>query len=171
MRRDLELIEALDQLGFDEAWIGEHHSAAWENIADPALIIAAAGERTKYIRLGSGVVSLPYHHPMMVADRFVQLDYMTNGRAMLGVGPGALISDATMKGIDPLTQRGGWTNRWAIIRLIGGESSRTCDWFDCTAPAPAPSERLDPDHGGRRRRRRAWCAGTTASACCRSAPA
>jgi limonene 1,2-monooxygenase len=113
MQRDLDLIEACDRLGFDEAWIGEHHSAAWENIADPALIIAAAGERTKYIRLGSGVVSLPYHHPMMVADRFVQLDYMTNGRAMLGVGPGALISDATMMGIDPLTQRGRMDSRSA----------------------------------------------------------
>ena len=87
-RRDLELIEWCDRLGFDEAWVGEHHSAAWENIADPAVFLAAAGQRTQRIRLGSGVVSLPYHHPMMVADRFVQLDYLTNGRAMLGVGPG-----------------------------------------------------------------------------------
>jgi limonene 1,2-monooxygenase len=132
MRRDLELIEALDSLGFDEAWIGEHHSAAWENIADPALIIAAAGERTKYIRLGSGVVSLPYHHPMMVADRFVQLDYMTNGRAMLGVGPGALISDATMMGIDPLTQRGRMDESLGvIIRLMNGEVvTHVSDWFE-----------------------------------------
>ena len=132
MRRDLELIEALDQLGFDEAWIGEHHSAAWENIADPALIIAAAGERTKYIRLGSGVVSLPYHHPMMVADRFVQLDYMTNGRAMLGVGPGALISDATMMGIDPVTQRGRMDESLGvIIRLMKGEIvTHVSDWFE-----------------------------------------
>ena len=82
-RRDLELIEWCDRLGFDEAWVGEHHSAAWENIADPAVFLAAAGQRTHRIRLGSGVVSLPYHHPMMVADRFVQLDYLTNGRAML----------------------------------------------------------------------------------------
>jgi limonene 1,2-monooxygenase len=132
MRRDLELIDALDELGFDEAWIGEHHSAAWENIADPALIIAAAGERTKYIRLGSGVVSLPYHHPMMVADRFVQLDYMTNGRAMLGVGPGALISDATMMGIDPVTQRGRMDESLGvIIRLMNGEIvTHVSDWFE-----------------------------------------
>jgi limonene 1,2-monooxygenase len=132
MRRDLDLIEACDRLGFDEAWIGEHHSAAWENIADPALIIAAAGERTKYIRLGSGVVSLPYHHPMMVADRFVQLDYMTNGRAMLGVGPGALISDAVMMGIDPLTQRSRMDESLGvIIRLMNGEIvTHVSDWFE-----------------------------------------
>jgi limonene 1,2-monooxygenase len=132
MQRDLELIEACDRLGFDEAWVGEHHSAAWENIADPAVFLAAAGERTKYIRLGSGVVSLPYHHPMMVADRFVQLDYMTNGRAMLGVGPGALISDATMMGIDPVTQRPRMDEALGvIIRLMAGEVvTHVSDWFE-----------------------------------------
>lgn len=88
--RDLELIEWCDRWGFDEAWVGEHHSAAWENIADPAMFLAVAGQRTTRIKLGSGVVSLPYHHPMMVADRFVQLDYLTHGRAMLGVGPGGV---------------------------------------------------------------------------------
>ena len=95
-RRDLEIIEWCDRLGYDEAWVGEHHSAAWENIPDPAMFLAAAGQRTHRIRLGSGVVSLPYHHPMMVADSFVQLDYLTGGRAMLGVGPGGLPSDAEM---------------------------------------------------------------------------
>lgn len=132
MQRDLELIETCDRLGFDEAWVGEHHSAAWENIADPAVFLAAAGERTKYIRLGSGVVSLPYHHPMMVADRFVQLDYLTNGRAMLGVGPGALISDATMMGIDPVTQRPRMDEALGVIvRLLNGEVvTHVSDWFE-----------------------------------------
>jgi limonene 1,2-monooxygenase len=86
--RDVELIQWLDYLGYDEAWIGEHHSAGWELIASPELIIAAAAEKTKYIRLGSGVTSLPYHHPFLVAQRWVQLDHMTRGRAMLGCGPG-----------------------------------------------------------------------------------
>jgi limonene 1,2-monooxygenase len=131
-RRDLEIIQRCDELGFDEAWVGEHHSAAWENIADPAVFLAAAGERTGRIRLGSGVVSLPYHHPMMVADRFVQLDYLTNGRAMLGVGPGALISDAVMMGIDPVTQRGRMDESLGvIIRLLAGEVvTHRSDWFE-----------------------------------------
>ena len=81
MNRDMELITWLDHLGYDEAWIGEHHSAGWELIASPELVIAAAAERTKDIRLGTGVTSLPYHHPFLVAQRFVQLDHMTNGRA------------------------------------------------------------------------------------------
>src|SRR3984885_8263594 len=73
--RDVELLQWLDELGYDEAWIGEHHSAGWELIASPELIIAAAAEKTKYIKLGSGVTSLPYHHPFLVAQRWVQLDH------------------------------------------------------------------------------------------------
>ena len=135
MRRDLELLEWLDQLGYDEAWIGEHHSAGWEIIADPTLIIAAAAERTKQIKLGSGVMSLPYHHPLMVADRFVQLDHMTRGRVMLGVGPGALASDAYMMGIDPVTQRPRMEEALGVIlRLLAGESvDYRCDWFELRA--------------------------------------
>src|SRR5215831_18827067 len=105
IQRDLELVEHLDQLGFDEAWIGEHHSAGYEIIASPELFIAAAAERTRRIRLGTGVISLPYHNPLMVADRILQLDHMTRGRAMVGVGPGALTSDAHMMGIPPTEQR------------------------------------------------------------------
>src|SRR5260221_8881092 len=105
LARDMELIEWLDHLGYDEAWIGEHHSAGWETIAAPEVFIGAAIERTRHIRLGSGVTSLPYHHPLMVANRFVQLDHMSRGRTMLGCGPGALPSDAYMMGIDPSTQR------------------------------------------------------------------
>ena len=64
LERDLELIEWLDALGFDEAWIGEHHSGGWETIASPEVFIATAAGRTRHIRLGTGVVSLPYHHPL-----------------------------------------------------------------------------------------------------------
>lgn len=133
IRRDMELIEWLDQLGYDEAWIGEHHSAGWEVIAAPELIIAAAAERTKHIRLGTGVTSLPYHHPFLVAQRFVQLDHMTRGRAMLGCGPGALVSDAYMLAIDASTQRRRMDESLdAITRLLKCEAPVTMktDWFE-----------------------------------------
>ena len=94
--RDFELIQFLDQLGYDEAWIGEHHSGGYEIYGSPELFIATAAERTRRIRLGTGVISLPYHNPLMVADRLVQLDYQTRGRAMFGFGPGLLTSDAMM---------------------------------------------------------------------------
>ena len=102
-RRDLDFVEQIDALGFDEFWCGEHHSSGWEMIASPEMFLAAAGERTKRIRLGTGVVSLPYHHPFNVAQRMVQLDYMTGGRAIFGSGPGALASDAHTLNIDPMS--------------------------------------------------------------------
>ena len=105
LERDMALVELLDELGYDEAWIGEHHSGGYEIIASPELFIATAAERTRHIRFGTGVSSLPYHHPLMLADRIMQLDYLTRGRVSFGVGPGALPSDAFMMGIDPLNQR------------------------------------------------------------------
>ena len=101
LERDLELAEWLDELQYDEFWVGEHHSAGWETIGSPEMFLAGAAMRTKRIKLGTGVVSIPYHHPFNVAQRIVQLDHMSRGRAMLGVGPGALPSDAFMLGIDP----------------------------------------------------------------------
>src|SRR6202007_421955 len=93
---DLALIVHLDRLGFDEAWVGEHHSAGYEIIPSPEVFIAVAAERTKNLRLGTGVSSLPYHHPLMLADRMILLDHLTRGRVMMGCGPGALPSDAFM---------------------------------------------------------------------------
>ncbi len=133
MARDMELVEWLDWLGYDEAWIGEHHSAGWEVIASPELFIAQAAERTRHIRLGSGVTSLPYHHPFLVAQRFVQLDHMTRGRVMLGVGPGALPSDAYMMGIEPVHLRRRMEESLdAILRLLRCNEPVTMqtDWFE-----------------------------------------
>src|SRR3954468_14919128 len=98
--QDLDLVTHLDLLGYEEAWIGEHHSAGSEIIASPEIFIAAAAERTHHIKLGSGVISASYHNPLWVAERAVQLDHMTKGRFMLGLGPGALPSDAAMIGLD-----------------------------------------------------------------------
>ena len=100
IRRELELIDHLDRLGFDEVWVGEHHSGGAEIIASPEVVLAAAAERTRRIRLGTGVITLPYHNPFLVADLAVQLDHQLMGRFMLGVGAGALAYDAHMLGID-----------------------------------------------------------------------
>ena len=130
-RRDLDLVEQLDALGYDEFWCGEHHSSGWEMIASPEMFLAAAGERTKRIKLGTGVISLPYHHPFNVAQRMVQLDHMTGGRAIFGSGPGALASDAHTLGIDPMTQRDRQDEAIAIIRRLfkGERVTAKSDWF------------------------------------------
>ena len=133
IHRDLDLVVALEQLGFDEAWIGEHHSFGRELISNPMIAIALLAERTKRIRLGTGVVSLPYHHPLMVADDFLQLDHQTQGRAMLGVGPGALTSDAYMMGIPTELQRQRQAEALdAIMHLARSEEPLTMktDWFE-----------------------------------------
>jgi limonene 1,2-monooxygenase len=130
-RRDLDLVEQLDRLGYDEFWCGEHHSSGWEMIASPEMFLAAAGERTHRIKLGTGVVSLPYHHPFNVAQRMVQLDHMTGGRAIFGSGPGALSSDAHVLGIDPMLQRDRQDEALGIIRRLfrGERVTAKSDWF------------------------------------------
>jgi limonene 1,2-monooxygenase len=132
LERDMALVEHLDQLGYDEAWIGEHHSGGFEIIASPEIFIAAAAQRTRHIRLGTGVTSLPYHNPFMAADRMVQLDHMTRGRAMFGVGPGALVGDAFQMGIDPANQRRHMDESLeAIMALFSGERvDMKTDWFE-----------------------------------------
>jgi limonene 1,2-monooxygenase len=133
MHRDLELIEHLDRLGYHEAWIGEHHSAGSELIASPEVFIAAASQRTTHIKLGTGVNSLPYHHPFVLADRIVQLDHLTRGRMMFGAGPGQLTSDAAMLGIDPNDQRPRMHQAFDVMmRLFAGETvTERTDWFTC----------------------------------------
>ena len=131
-QRDLDFTAHLDRLGLDEFWCGEHHSSGWEMIASPEMFLAAAGQRTHRIMLGTGVVSLPYHHPFGVAQRMVQLDHMTGGRAMFGSGPGALPSDAHTYGIDPVELRDRQDEALGVVlRLLAGEPrfSYECDWF------------------------------------------
>ena len=130
-RRDLALVEHLDTLGYEEFWCGEHHSSGWEMIASPEMFLAAAGEHTHNIKLGTGVISLPYHHPFNVAQRIVQLDHMTRGRVIFGSGPGALPSDAYVLGIDPMVQRDRQDEAIGVIkRLFAGERvTQESEWF------------------------------------------
>jgi limonene 1,2-monooxygenase len=135
LERDLELIVRLDELGYDEAWVGEHHSTGWETIAAPELVLAAAAERTRHIRLGTGVVSLPYHHPLMVADRIVLLDHLTRGRINFGVGPGGHLTDARMLGIDPNLLRPRMAEALEVVVRLFTETepfSVERDWFSLT---------------------------------------
>lgn len=105
LQHDIEIVKLLDTIGYDEAWFGEHHSGGVELINDPMLFIAHVAPQTRNLRLGTGVVSLPYHNPLWVADKLALLDHLTRGRVILGVGPGALASDAAMIGIQPSEQR------------------------------------------------------------------
>jgi limonene 1,2-monooxygenase len=132
LERDMDLLIHLDKLNYHEAWIGEHHSAGFEIIACPELFIAAAAERTRHIRLGTGVVSLPYHNPFTLAGRMQQLDYQTRGRAMFGVGPGSLVYDADKMGLAAADQRRKLDEALdVLVELMQGNTvTRKTDWFD-----------------------------------------
>ena len=132
LEHDMELVEWCDKLNYDEAWIGEHHSGGWEITASPELFIAAVAQRTRTIKLGTGVSSLPYHHPYILADRIRQLDYLTRGRAMFGVGPGSLPSDAYMQAIPTPKVRDRMDEAIEpLVRLLNGETvNAKTDWFE-----------------------------------------
>lgn len=126
LARDIETVELLDRLGYDEAWIGEHHSCGTELIASPEIFIANVAARTTSIKLGTGVLSLPYHNPLWVADRAILLDYLTRGRFMLGLGPGSLPTDASMIGLDPVSQRGALEEDTDVLmQLLNGDEPVT----------------------------------------------
>jgi limonene 1,2-monooxygenase len=131
LEKDLELLEWMDRWNYQEAWVGEHHSGGFELIGAPEVFVAVAAERTKHLRLGTGVTSLPYHHPFTVVERMILLDHLTRGRVMFGVGPGQLASDAKMLGIDTTQQRRMMAEGLdAIIELLKGEPvSMKTDWF------------------------------------------
>jgi limonene 1,2-monooxygenase len=122
LEHDLQLIEFADRLGYQEAWVGEHHSGGQEIVGSPEMFLVAAAERTRQIRLGTAVNSLSYHNPLMLAERLVLLDHLSRGRAMMGFGPGQLASDAHMMGIDPKDQRRIMHDAAeAIVALLNGE--------------------------------------------------
>lgn len=132
LEKDLELVEWMDRWDFAEAWVGEHHSGGFELIGAPEIFLATAAERTKRIRLGAGVISLPYHHPFTVTQRMVMLDHLTRGRVMFGVGPGQLATDAAMLGIEAARQRDMMRESLdAIVELLRCEQpvTRKTDWF------------------------------------------
>jgi limonene 1,2-monooxygenase len=134
LERDLDLIVLLDELGFGEAWLGEHHSTGWENIASPEVAIAAAAERTSHIRFGTGVVQAGLHHPLVALDRMILLDHLTRGRVSFGLGVGGGIpSDLEVFGLDPeVAGRRMQESLDVMLRLLAGERpvTETTDWFE-----------------------------------------
>lgn len=102
-QRDLALVQLADKLGFDEFYIGEHHSGGWETMPAPEMALAMAAANAHRIRLGTSVFSAPFHHPFHLAERMCFLDHLTFGRAILGVGPCSLLTDKRLFNMDDTT--------------------------------------------------------------------
>lgn len=132
LHRDVDLAVHLDTLGFDEVWMGEHHSTGWEYVGSPEVFLAYAAAKTHRIKLGTGVISLPYHHPYQVAERLMLLDHLSHGRLIFGAGPGALPYDALQFGLEVGDLRPRMEESLdVIIRLLAGErvTAKTA-WFE-----------------------------------------
>lgn len=134
LEADLDLVVRLDKLGYSEVWVGEHHSTGWENIAAPDVFIAAAAERTRHIRLGTGIIQAGLHHPLVTLDRMIFLDHLTRGRAMFGIGVGGgLPSDLKVFGLDQ-EQAGRRLDEAmdVILRLLSSTEpiDEKTDWFE-----------------------------------------
>ena len=92
-QRDISFVHLADELGYDEFFIGEHHSGGWETMPAPEMALSMAAAKAHRIKLGTSVINLPFHHPFHVAERIAFLDHLTGGRAMLGIGPSNLVTD------------------------------------------------------------------------------
>src|SRR5258705_1607150 len=140
---DLAQLRLLDELGFREAWIGEHFAAPWEPCPAPDLLIAQALRETERIALAPGAHLLPYHHPIELAHRVAYLDHMARGRYMLGGGISALPGDLLLYDMDA---EGGENRRRTLesleimLRLWqGGEFDFDGEFWNVRRPRTAAS--------------------------------
>src|SRR5690606_32858680 len=102
---DRQAVILADRLGFDEAWIGEHFSATVEPIAAPLAFMASLLPETTKIKFGTGVFCLPQQHPGVVAAQAAMFDHLSQGRFLMGIGPGGLSSDFELLQVtDPATR-------------------------------------------------------------------
>ena len=99
LEEDREAIEWADQLGYSEAWVGEHYSSAVEQITSPLIFLSNLIARTKQIKLATGVICMPQYHPAVTAGQCAMFDHLTQGRFIMGVGPGGLVSDFELFGV------------------------------------------------------------------------
>src|SRR3954447_4926580 len=94
LREDREAFILADELGFTEAYVGEHATDKAENITSCAMFICTLIEATKRIKLGTGTINMPNSHPVAIASQIAMLDHMLDGRFIFGISPGGLLSDA-----------------------------------------------------------------------------
>ncbi|HZW30793.1 MAG TPA: LLM class flavin-dependent oxidoreductase [Isosphaeraceae bacterium] len=118
VHQDLEQLIVLDELGFKEAWIGEHFTSVWESLPSPELLIAMAIPQTKRMVLATGVTCMPNHNPFAIAHRIATLDHLARGRFHWGVGSGGFPGDFEVFGFDPARGEQRMMTREAIDTVL-----------------------------------------------------
>ncbi|SFD25669.1 Flavin-dependent oxidoreductase, luciferase family (includes alkanesulfonate monooxygenase SsuD and methylene tetrahydromethanopterin reductase) [Thiohalospira halophila DSM 15071] len=148
-RETLEEWALADELGFDTAWLVEHHfMPEYSHATAPALFLAAAAQRTRRMRLGHAVVPLPYHHPVRVAESTATLDVLSEGRVEFGFGRGFSPSEYAAFGVRMADSRTLTAESLAICRQAWAEGRvdhHGDHWdFDDLAVTPRPLQQPHP---------------------------
>ena len=142
--RDLDLIVKADQLGYTEAWIGEHITERWENAPCPDLLIAKASAMTENIIFGTGVTLLAIHNPVDLAHRLAMLDHLCRGRFYWGIGTRAIPTDLELYGIDASDRTAVGERSAEVLDLVlkiwenEGKFEYHGKYFDISAPELDP---------------------------------
>ncbi|MGH7402064.1 MAG: LLM class flavin-dependent oxidoreductase, partial [Candidatus Rokuibacteriota bacterium] len=158
---DLQQLRWADELGFSEAWIGEHHTAPWEPHPSPDLLVAQALLQTKRMRIGPGGFLMPFHHPAELANRVAMLDHLAQGRLNFGVAASGLPSDWAMFNVDGMAGQNRDMTRESldiILRLWSDEPefdykgkfwhvTKTGTMFDTLRPHIFPFQKPHPPIG------------------------
>jgi alkanesulfonate monooxygenase SsuD/methylene tetrahydromethanopterin reductase-like flavin-dependent oxidoreductase (luciferase family) len=116
------LAERADALGYDTFFSAEHHFHEYGVVPNPAVLLAAIAQRTKKLRLGSAIATLPFHNPVNVAEAYAMVDALSGGRLVLGVGSGYLKHEFAGYGIDGAEKRERFDEALGVLRrLLAGE--------------------------------------------------
>ena len=99
LAEDIEAVELADRLGFEEVWVGEHHCSSVEPITSPLLFMANLIARTRRIKLATGVICMSQYHPALIAGHAAMFDHLSQGRFIMGIGPGGLPPDFELFGV------------------------------------------------------------------------
>jgi alkanesulfonate monooxygenase SsuD/methylene tetrahydromethanopterin reductase-like flavin-dependent oxidoreductase (luciferase family) len=118
----LDELELADRLGFHGAWLVEHHfMPGYSHSSKPELVLAALARRTSRLRLGLGVIPLPYHHPVHVAERIATLDLLSDGRVEAGIGRGFSPDEYGAFGVSMAQSRALVDETLAILRQAAAD--------------------------------------------------
>lgn len=148
LEEQVALMQAAEDLGYDSVWPAEHHFSEYGFCASPALMLAAVARSTKRIRLGTGVVVLPFHHPIRVAEEFAMLDLLSGGRVELGVGRGYQPAEFQGYAIDATRSREIFDESLEVIRRAWSQERFSFEGrhyrFEDVSVRPRPLQRPHP---------------------------
>ncbi|MBI3743115.1 MAG: LLM class flavin-dependent oxidoreductase [Chloroflexi bacterium] len=145
----VEQAELAEQCGFHAVWIAEHHfMPEISHSGAPDIVLASIAQRTSTLRVGLGVVLLPIHHPLKVAERVATLDIMSNGRVEFGTGRSTTRTQLDAFGVDPAETRGRWEEGLELVLRLWAEEKVTFKGkytqVDGLTVSPKPVQRPHP---------------------------